>query len=98
MRPDRGNPLAAARLLHAAAATLATGVLTDSTTEHYRAGFHNAAMFVAPAVSAAALSTAIAGSIAPHRHPPGAQAVFVVSVVTGLVGLGFHLRNVSRRV
>ncbi len=98
MQPERDTALAAARLLHAAAATLAAGVLTDSTTEHYRAGFRNSAMFIAPAVSAAALSTAIAGSIAPQRRRAAAQAVFAASVASGLVGLGFHVTNISRRV
>ena len=98
MQPDRGHAIRAARLLNAAAATLATGVLTDSTTEHYRAAFHNSAMFVAPAVSAAALSTSIAASVAPNRHLRARETVFAAAIATGLVGFGYHLANVSRRV
>ena len=46
-------PLKASRLLDTAAATLAASVLTDSAAEHYRAGFHDRAMFIAPIVAAA---------------------------------------------
>jgi hypothetical protein len=85
-------------LLNAAAATLAAGAVADSTAEHHRAGFHNPVMFVGPAVSAAALMTAIAAARQPS--PPGRfrHAVVAASVITGIVGLGFHARNVSRRV
>jgi hypothetical protein len=90
--------VAAARLLNAAAATLAGGVVADSTTEHYRAGFHNPIMFAGPAVSAAALITAISATRNPSAPVGFRHAVFAASVMTGLVGLGFHARNVSRRV
>jgi hypothetical protein len=86
----------ASRLLNTAAVTLAAGVLTDSAAEHYRAGFHNRAMFIAPVVSAAAVVTAAIAS--PTRHGVLPRAVFATSVVTGLLGFGFHLTNVSRRV
>jgi hypothetical protein len=86
-----------ARLLNTAAATLAAGVLTDSTTEHYRAGFHNRAMFIAPAVSGAALAAA-AYALTDRGDGAVPRAVFATSIVTGLVGFGFHLTNVSRRV
>jgi hypothetical protein len=98
-RPPRSrSSLKAVRLLNTAAATLAAGVLTDSTAEHYRAGFHNRVMLVAPAVSAAALTCAAVSALAPNsgRRLPG--AVFAISGLTGLVGFGFHLTNVSRRV
>src|SRR5687768_17106899 len=90
--------LKASRLLNTAAATLAASVLTDSAAEHYRAGFHNRAMFIAPVVSAAALTTATASAFTPAGPGALTRAVFVVSVATGLVGFGFHLTNVSRRV
>ena len=87
----------ASRLLNTAAATLAAGVLTDSAAEHYRAGFHNRVMFIAPIVSAAAMVAAAAPAARTHRGVLP-RAVFATSVVTGLVGFGFHLTNVSRRV
>ena len=88
----------ASRLLNTAAATLAAGVLTDSAVEHYRAGFHNRAMFIAPAVSAAALTTATASALTRPGHGALSRAVFAASVATGVVGFGFHVTNVSRRV
>lgn len=88
----------ASRLLNTAAATLAAGVLTDSTAEHYRAGFHNQVMFVAPAVSTAALIAAAVSALTPNGDRALPRAVFGLSVLTGLIGFGFHLTNVSRRV
>lgn len=88
----------ASRLLNTAAATLAAGVLSDSAAEHYRASFHNRAMFIAPAVSAAALMTATATAFTPRGNSVLSRAVFAASVVTGVVGFGFHVSNVSRRV
>jgi hypothetical protein len=96
--PANRGSLQASRLLSTAAATLAASVLTDSTAEHYRAGFHNRAMFVAPAVSAAALTAATVSAVTPRGRGVLPQAVFAASVVSGLVGFGFHLTNVSRRV
>jgi hypothetical protein len=86
------------RLVDMAAATLAAGVLTDSAAEHYRAGFHNRAMFIAPAVSAAALTTAIAAAFTPRGNSVVSRAVFAASIATGVVGFGFHVTNVSRRI
>src|SRR5688572_19975367 len=88
----------ASQMLNTAAATLAASVLTDSATEHYRAGFHNPAMFIAPAVSAVAFTTATASAFTPRSRSLLPGAVFAAAVVSGLVGFGFHLTNVSRRV
>lgn len=87
----------AARLLHSAVATLAAGVVSDSTAEHYRAGFHHRVMFVAPAVSLAALVAAATAITAPNGLRFMRRAVFAASVATGVVGCGFHVLNVSRR-
>jgi hypothetical protein len=89
--------LRASRLLNTAAATLAAGVVTDSTAEHYRAGFHHRAMFIAPAVSAAALTAATASAFTSRGDGVLPRAAFAASVATGLVGFGLHLTNVSRR-
>ena len=88
----------ASRLLYTAAATLAASVLTDSAAEHYRADFHNRAMFIAPAVSAAATVTATASALTSRDHGVVPRAVFAASVATGLLGFGFHVTNVSRRL
>lgn len=93
-----GASVKASRLLNTAAATLAAGVLTDSAAEHYRAGFHNRAMFIAPAVSAAALITATGAALTSRGHGVLSRAVFAASVATGAMGFGFHVTNVSRRV
>lgn len=81
----------AARRLRAGAATLATSVLLDSAAEHYRGGFYNPTMYLAPAVSASTLAASAGG--------PGAlqRSVFGLAGLTGLVGAGFHAYNVARR-
>jgi hypothetical protein len=96
--PVNRASLKESRLLNTAPATLAASVLTDSTAEHYRAGFHNRAMFIAPTVSAATLASSDGFVFAPRRQGVLAGSVFGAAVVTGLVGFGFHLTNVSRRV
>ena len=87
----------ATRALNTAAAILATSVLTDSSAEHYRAGFHNRAMFIAPTVAGAVLATATRSAL--RRHSPGRvrTAILGTATLTGLVGFGFHLANISRR-
>ena len=87
----------ATRTLNTAAAILATSVLTDSSAEHYRAGFHNRAMFIAPTVAAAVLATATRRAL--RHHSPGRvrTVIFGTATLTGLVGFGFHLANISRR-
>jgi hypothetical protein len=87
----------AARRLNTAAAILASGVLTDSATEHYRADFHNRAMFVAPIVAAAVLVTTAKAACGRHGRGPARTAVLSAAVLTGLAGFGFHLANISRR-
>lgn len=81
----------AARRLRAGAATLATTVLLDSAAEHYRGGFYNPTMYLAPAVSASTIAASAGG--------PGAlqRSVFGLAGLTGLVGTGFHVYNVARR-
>ena len=87
----------AARLLNSASAILAGGVVADSTAEHYRAGFHNPVMFVAPAMSSVALATAARARAKPRGGGRMRGVAYAASIVTGLVGLALHLRNVSRR-
>jgi hypothetical protein len=96
----------AQRLLDAAAATLAGSVAADSAAEHYRAGFHNPAMFAGPLVSAALFAVTAKAAVRPGPSSPlGASrggavetAVLVGAALTGLIGFGFHLINTSRRV
>jgi hypothetical protein len=92
------DPRRAPRLLNAATATLAASVLSDSTTEHYRAGFHNPAMFVAPLISASVFVTATRAALRSDTGGRIRESIFTASVLTGLVGFGFHLANTSRRI
>ena len=87
----------AARLLNTASAILAAGVATDSTAEHYRAGFHNPAMFVAPVVSSIALTTSLRAAANPDTQTFAPRTIFTIAVMTGLAGLFFHTRNISKR-
>ena len=87
----------AARRLNTAAAMLASSVLTDSAAEHYRAGFHNRAMFIAPIVAAGVLATTMKTAHVRHRRRRARTAVLSTAMLTGLAGFGFHLANISRR-
>ena len=97
IRVDR-DVVRAQRLLNTAAATLAAGVVTDSATEHYRAGFHNPAMFVAPLMSGAVLAATTRAARRPSNGGALHASILGMSVVTGLVGFGFHIANTSRRI
>ena len=95
---DAGDARAgAARLLDTAAATLAATVLVDSALEHYRAGFFNRAMYVAPVMSACVLAEAAGAVRHPERRRRSREMVFGAAALTGLVGSGFHLNNLARR-
>lgn len=87
----------AARRLSWGASALSFSILADSAAEHCRGGFHNPVMYVAPAVSALTLlgSTAQALGATVGR---GRDLLFGAAVLTGLVGIGFHARNTSRRI
>ena len=87
----------AARLLDTASAILMAGVASDSTAEHYRAQFHNRAMFIAPMMSSIGLMTAIAAASHPGGSGHARRFIFGASILTGLAGLAFHVTNVSRR-
>lgn len=93
--PDRRH--VAARRLHAATATIAFSVFADSTLEHYRGGFYRPAMFIAPVVSAMTLAAGLAGTRRSAAARPVPTAVFASATVTGLLGFGYHLGNLSRR-
>ncbi|HJS85942.1 MAG TPA: hypothetical protein VJ779_10825, partial [Acetobacteraceae bacterium] len=88
----------AARRLNNSSALLALSVFADSAVEHYRGMFHNKAMFVPLAASAASLASSLHGigdeSGTAHRLR---HAVALTAVATGLIGGGFHLYNVTKR-
>jgi hypothetical protein len=94
----RPSSVDAARKLNRAAGTLAACVLGDSALEHYRGAFHNKTM-IAPLVSAAltlAASAHGAGDRRPRPHRLRHDG-YALAVATGLIGLGFHFYNVSKR-
>ncbi|QAU47931.1 hypothetical protein [Bradyrhizobium guangzhouense] len=88
-----------ARELNRAAGTLAASVLADSSVEHYRGSFKNKAMYTPLAVSALTLATSIHGTAdtRPLAHK-ARDAAYLLAAATGLVGSGFHLYNVGKRV
>jgi hypothetical protein len=88
----------AARRLNRAAGMIAASVLADSAMEHYRGEFHNKAMWT-PIVSAG-LSLAV--SLHGHTdHRTGAHRgrdlAYAAAGLTGIIGTGFHLYNITRK-
>jgi hypothetical protein len=98
--PVPGEPatVLAARRLNRAAGMIAASVLVDSAMEHYRGQFHNRAMWT-PIVSAA---LSVAASLHGHTdHASGAHrgrdAAYAAAGLTGIVGTGFHLYDITRK-
>jgi hypothetical protein len=58
----------ASRWLYLGASALSFSILADSGIEHYRGGFHNRAMYIAPTVSALTLLAAGASAVRRRRH------------------------------
>lgn len=87
----------AARLLNGGALVLACSALADSGMEHDRSHFDNRAMYVAPIVSALTLAVSGRGIQAPRHRGPLARDSFLLAVLTGLAGLGFHTYNIGKR-
>jgi len=88
----------AARRLNRAAGLIATSTLLDSSIEHYRGSFVNKAMVMPIVVSAASLAVSAHGSndrsATAHRVR---DPVYLAAAITGLVGTGFHIYNISKR-
>ena len=83
--------------VNTAASILAGGVLIDSAAEHYRAGFHQPAMFLAPVAAAGAL--AVTANAALRRQPPAAagKVMLGAAMLVGVAGFAFHWVNIFRR-
>ena len=77
----------------------ALSVLADSAVEHYRGSFKNKAMFTPLIVSALTLATSVHGTSDSRR---GAHAMrdilYAVAAATGLIGTGFHIYNVGKKI
>ncbi|WP_428485706.1 hypothetical protein [Rhodopila sp.] len=95
---DPGAAVRAARRLNRAAGVIATSVLADSAVEHYRGSFHNKAMF-APLVTASLSLAASAHGHTDRRPSPHRvrDTIYAAAGLTGLVGTGFHLFNITKK-
>ena len=97
--PKKSATVRAARRLNRAAGTLAASVLADSSVEHYRGSFKNKAMFTPLIVSALTLGVSLHGTAdmraTAHRLR---DTTYVLAAATGLIGTGFHIYNVGRKV
>ncbi len=95
---DERPTVKAARRLNRAAGTLALSVLLDSAVEHYRGSFKNKAMFTPLVTSALALGVSAHGTTdkRPVAHALR-DATYVLAALTGLIGTGFHVYNVTKR-
>ena len=89
----------AARRLNRAAGTIAASVLIDSAMEHYRGNFHNKAMWTPLVTSALSLAVSVHG-LSDERHGahPVRDVVYACAGLVGLVGTGFHIYNVTKKV
>jgi hypothetical protein len=90
--------VAAARRLNSAAGLLAMSVLADSAVEHYRGDFENRAMYT-PLVTAS-LTLAISAHGITDTRPEAhivRDSIYLLAGLTGIVGTGFHVYNVSKR-
>jgi hypothetical protein len=77
---------------------IATSTLLDSTVEHYRDSFHNKAMYTPLIVSALTLAVSAHGTADSHPVVHKARdATYLAAVLTGLVGTGFHIYNITKR-
>jgi len=87
-----------ARTFNRSSALLALSVLADSAMEHYRGSFDNPAMYTPLIVSTASLLAGVHGG---HDREPARHrvrdSVYIGAALTGIVGTGFHLYNVTKR-
>jgi len=91
--PRPGASVRAARRLNRAAGMLAASVLADSSVEHYRGSFKNKAMYT-PLVATSMHGTSDMRPAA-HRLRDGG---YLLAAATGLLGTGFHIYNVTKKV
>ncbi len=89
--------VSAARYLNGAAAVLSLSVLTDSMLEHYRGGFHNPAMYLAPTVSAVTLVNSLHMTATPAHFGHARWILAGIALATGIGGFGFHTFNLAKR-
>jgi hypothetical protein len=98
-RDSPSEIVVAARRLNRAAGTIATSVLIDSAMEHYRGNFHNKAMWTPLVTSSLSIAVSLHG-LADRRHGahPVRDSIYAAAGLVGIVGTGFHLFNVTKKV
>lgn len=96
--PSEGTLVDAARSLDRGAGLLATSVALDSAMEHYRGDFQNRAMYTPLITSMLSLLASGQGQQAPTAIASKVRTpLYLLVGLTGLMGTGFHLYNVSKR-
>ena len=97
-RGRRQATVRSARRLNRAAGTLAASVLVDSAIEHYRGNFHNKAMITPLITSSLSLAASLHGT-ADNRGEAHIirDIIYAGAGLTGLVGTGFHIYNISKK-
>ena len=85
--------------LNWAAGVIAASVLADSAMEHYRGDFHNPAMVTPLVTAAASIAVSLHGlaDAAPVSHT-ARDVTYAAAAAVGVVGTGFHVFNVTKRV
>jgi hypothetical protein len=98
-RARAATTVTAARKLNRAAGILATSVLADSSVEHYRGSFKNKAMYTPLLASVLTLAMSLHGTadMRPLAHR-GRDVTYLLAAGTGLLGTGFHLYNVGKKI
>lgn len=95
---DARGAIKAARRLNRAAGIIATSVLVDSATEHYRGAFENKAMYTPIAVSALSILASFHGQRdRSARAHQARDVVYAAAGLTGVVGTAFHIHNITKR-
>lgn len=85
------------RILYFGSSLLAASVVADSAAEHFRAGAYNPMMLAGPAFAAATLAASGRAAIRASRGDVAGRALYSAAMAGGLIGFGFHVRNVLRR-
>ena len=99
LEPVPAAVVTAARRLNRAAGVIAASVLIDSAMEHYRGNFHNKAMLTPLVTSSLSIAVSIHGlSDKRHGAHPLRDLVYAIAGLTGVIGTGFHLYNVTKKV
>ncbi|MBB2203290.1 hypothetical protein [Gluconacetobacter tumulisoli] len=97
--PDPAAANRAARRLNRAAGTLAASVLLDSAVEHYRGQFENRMMYTPLVTAAMALGVSAHGTMDQRQTSHMVRdTVYLLTALVGVIGTGFHLYNVRRKV